>query len=83
MIQILKNLGFDIKLVKNNLRLKVPSWRPDITKPIDVVEELVRIYGYDKIKTIDPEKTRIKPTLTKSQRQYHFLQRSLASKGYL
>jgi phenylalanyl-tRNA synthetase beta chain len=82
-IQILKNLGFEIKSGKNNLKLKVPSWRPDITKPIDVVEELVRIYGYDKIKTIDPEKNRIKPTLTKSQRQFHFLQRSLASKGYL
>jgi phenylalanyl-tRNA synthetase beta chain len=83
MMQILKNLGFEIKSGKNNLKLKVPSWRPDITKPIDVVEELVRIYGYDKIKTIYPEKTRIKPTLTKSQRQFHFLQRAIASKGYL
>jgi phenylalanyl-tRNA synthetase beta chain len=83
MTQILKYLGFEIKSGKNNLKLKVPSWRPDITKPIDVVEELVRIHGYDKIKTIDPEKTRIKPTLTRSQRQFHFLQRSLASKGYL
>jgi phenylalanyl-tRNA synthetase beta chain len=82
-IQILKNLGFEIKSGKNNLKLKVPSWRPDITKPIDVVEELVRIYGYDKITTIDPKKSRIKPTLTKSQRQFHFLQRALASKGYL
>jgi phenylalanyl-tRNA synthetase beta chain len=82
-IQILKNLGFEIKSGKNNLKLKVPSWRPDITKPIDVVEELVRIHGYDKIKTLDPEKIRIKPTLTRSQRQFHFLQRSLASKGYL
>src|SRR5210317_2219632 len=82
-IKILKNLGFEVKSGKNNLKLKVPSWRPDVTKPIDVVEELVRIHGYDKIKTIDPEKTRIKPTLTKSQRQFHFLQRSLASKGYL
>ena len=83
MTQILKHLGFEVKSGKNNLKLKVPSWRPDVTKPIDVVEELVRIHGYDKIKTIDPEKTRIKPTLTKSQRQFHFLQRSLASKGYL
>src|SRR5210317_808767 len=83
MTQILKHLGFEIKSGKNNLKLKVPYWRPDVTKQIDVVEELVRIHGYDKIKTIDPEKTRIKPTLTRSQRQFHFLQRSLASKGYL
>ncbi len=82
MIVILKNLGFEIKSIKNNLNLIVPSWRPDITQPIDIVEELVRIYGYDKIKIINPEKNRIKPTLTKSQRLFHFLQRSLASKGY-
>ncbi len=82
MIVILKKLGFEIKSIKDNLNLIVPSWRPDITQPIDVVEELVRIYGYDKIKIINPEKTRIKPTLTKSQRLFHFLQRSLASKGY-
>ena len=82
MLIILKNLGFEIKLIKNNLKLIVPSWRPDITQPIDVVEELVRIHGYDKIKIINPEKTRNKPTLTKPQRLFHFLQRSLASKGY-
>ena len=83
MITILKNLGFEIKSNKNNLNLTVPSWRPDIIQSIDIVEELVRVYGYDKIKTINPEKNRIKPTLTKSQRLFHFLQRSLASKGYL
>ena len=47
------------------------------------MEELVRISGYDNIKTIDPIKERIKSTLTKSQKLFHFLQRSIASKGYL
>ncbi len=83
MVVILKDLGFEIKSVKNNLKLTVPSWRPDIIQPIDIVEELVRIYGYDKIKIVSPQKNRIQPTLTKSQRLFHFLQRSIASKGYL
>ena len=82
MINILKDLGFEVKSNKTNLKLVVPSWRPDISQSIDVVEELVRVSGYDKIKTIVPEKTKTKPTLTKSQRLFHFLQRSLASKGY-
>ena len=81
-LKILKNLGFEIKKNKKFLRLKVPSWRPDIDQPIDVVEELVRIHGYNKIKKIDPIKSRIKPTLNKSQKLFHFLQRSIASKGY-
>tara|TARA_A100001011_G_scaffold378676_1_gene443714 strand:- start:353 stop:2761 length:2409 start_codon:yes stop_codon:yes gene_type:complete len=82
-IIILKNLGFEVKFSKKNLKLTVPSWRPDITQEIDIVEELVRVHGYDKIKIINPEKNRIKPTLTKPQRLFHFLQRSLATKGYL
>ena len=81
-LEILSNLGFKIKVNKNFLNLKVPTWRPDIDQPIDVVEELARIYGYNKIEKIDPIKIRSKPTLNKTQRLFHFLQRSIATKGY-
>ena len=80
---ILNDLGFKSKKEKQYLKLTVPSWRPDILKEIDIVEELVRITGYDKIKIIDPIKERAKSTLTQSQKLFHFLQRSIASKGYL
>ena len=83
MIKILHNLGFRSKIEKKYFKLTIPSWRPDISQEIDIVEELVRISGYDNIKTIDPIKERIKSTLTKSQKLFHFLQRSIASKGYL
>tara|TARA_B100000902_G_scaffold200354_1_gene190924 strand:+ start:1108 stop:3516 length:2409 start_codon:yes stop_codon:yes gene_type:complete len=82
-IKILEDLGFVCKKIKNNLKLEVPSWRPDILQEVDIVEELVRISGYDKIKIIDPVKERTKPTLTQSQKLFHFLQRAIASKGYL
>tara|TARA_B110001450_G_scaffold111654_1_gene105474 strand:- start:179 stop:2278 length:2100 start_codon:yes stop_codon:yes gene_type:complete len=82
-IKILDDLGFKIKKNKRSLTLKVPSWRPDIEQEIDIVEELVRIHGYDKIQIIDPEKSRKKPTLNHKQRLFHFLQRSMASKGFL
>jgi len=81
-IKILSDLGFSIKKNKKDLNLKVPSWRPDIAQPIDIVEEIVRIKGYDQIKTIIPEKIRNKQTLNKQQKLFHFLQRSVASKGY-
>ncbi len=81
-IKILNNLGFKIAKKKYELELIIPSWRPDITQTIDVVEEIVRIKGYDNIKIIEPEKTRIKETLNKKQKLFHFLQRSVASKGY-
>ena len=81
--KILENLGFKFKKKKNFFELTVPSWRPDITQEIDIVEELVRISGYDRIRIIDPIKERKKSTLNKSQKLFHFLQRSIASKGYL
>ncbi len=83
MLTILENLGFKIKKEKNYLKLTIPTWRPDILQEIDIVEELVRITGYDKIKIVDPIKERTKSTLTQSQKLFHFLQRAIASKGYL
>ena len=81
--KILTSLGFEIKKKKNILNLQIPSWRPDISQPIDIVEELVRVKGYKNIKIIDPEKNRVKPTLNNQQKLFHFIQRSVASKGYL
>jgi phenylalanyl-tRNA synthetase beta chain len=83
MLKILEDLGFKCKKERKYLKLIVPSWRPDISKEIDIVEELVRISGYNKIKTIDPIKGRTKPTLTQTQKLFHFLQRAIASKGYV
>lgn len=42
---ILENLGFKI----SGNKVTVASWRPDIEKPVDLVEEVIRIYGYDNI----------------------------------
>ena len=81
-VKILLDLGFVVKKNKKILNLTVPSWRPDITQPIDIVEEIVRIKGYDQIRTETPEKIRNKQTLNYQQKLFHFLQRSVASKGY-
>ena len=83
LIKILEKLGFDVSKNKKILKLVVPSWRPDITQSIDIVEEIVRIKGYEHINTSEPIKTRLKPTLNYYQKLFHFLQRSVASKGYL
>jgi len=83
MVKILEDLGFEVKKDKKKLKLAVPSWRPDISQEVDIVEELVRINGYEKIKYIEPIKQRKKSTLNKFQKLFHFLQRSVASKGYL
>jgi len=81
--KILTSLGCKIKNSKKILKVEIPTWRPDITQDIDLIEELIRIKGFDKIELIEPEKKRNKDTLNFSQKLFHLSQRALASKGYL
>ena len=50
MIDILHALEFKV-IPGKNLTVEVPTFRPDVTREIDVIEEIARIYGYDKIPT--------------------------------
>jgi len=45
---ILVALGFEVDGAKE-LRVKVPTFRPDVTREADLIEEVARIYGYDNI----------------------------------
>lgn len=59
-IEILKNLGFEL-IGKNDsaAKFKVPSYRVnDVMQEVDLIEEIARIYGYDKIEPTLPNKTK-------------------------
>ena len=45
---ILGALGFSVS-GEDSLTLAVPSWRNDVSREVDVYEEIMRIYGYDAI----------------------------------
>ena len=81
--KILTSLGFKCKKNKKDLTIEVPSWRPDISKDVDIIEELIRIKGFNNIKLIQPERKREQETLSFKQKLFHLSQRSIASKGYL
>lgn len=51
---ILERLGFSCQKEKQAWRVKVPSWRFDIGEEIDLVEEIARLHGYDKIGATRP-----------------------------
>lgn len=53
--KILDNLGFNVKgRGKNNLKVNVPSHRPDANLAEDLIEEIARIFGYENIPTTLP-----------------------------
>ena len=81
--KILSSLGFKCKKSSKSLKVEVPSWRPDVSLDEDLIEELIRIKGFDNIKLIKPIKNRTQDTLNFKQKLFHLSQRSLASKGYM
>ena len=81
--KILSSLGFMVKKTKKILKVEIPSWRPDVSQDVDLIEELIRIKGFDKIQVIEPEKGRENETLNFNQKLFHLSQRALASKGYM
>lgn len=52
--RILESLDFEVVEKKNILNVTVPTFRLDIVSQEDLIEEIGRIYGYDKIKALAP-----------------------------
>lgn len=91
MEQILRSLGFEPVVppkaqhdAQTIWATKVPSWRPDVEGSADIVEELIRIDGYDKL---PDEKLPVPATLgvvvTPLQNRVRTARRVLAARGFL
>jgi len=47
----LTSIGIEVKKVDDDLLCIVPTFRPDISEEIDLIEEVARVFGYDNIET--------------------------------
>ena len=75
---ILERLGFTV----SGNSVKTPSWRVDVEGWQDLVEEVLRIYGYDNIPAVPLPRTPMpKVNLTPAQRQITTTRRTLAGRG--
>ena len=81
---ILEKLGFLITINRDIWSIIPPSWRPDIDGVSDIVEEIIRVNGYDFIPSIKlPRKNYIaKPAMTIKHRQTSIASKILANRGY-
>ena len=64
------------------LSVTPPSWRPDLTDPADLVEEVVRLDGYDRVPSVLPTAPPGRG-LTPAQQRRRAVARSLAERGYV
>ena len=82
-VSILEGLSFTVEVTGENLIVKVPTRRPDISIKQDLVEEVIRIYGYDNLASTLPKFSKTtKGGLTYSQRMVRDLRAVYASLGF-
>ncbi|MEQ8178793.1 MAG: phenylalanine--tRNA ligase subunit beta [Amphiplicatus sp.] len=82
--RVLKALGFTVNLSDPWL-VDAPSWRPDIEGKADLVEEVARIVGFDKLPNVTlPLRGAVEaPKLTQRQDRRRNARRALAARGLL
>jgi phenylalanyl-tRNA synthetase beta chain len=81
--RILEAVGCSVVERDGALAVTPPSWRGDIEGEADLVEEVLRIDGYDKIPAVPlPRETVLpQPALTPAQRRVQFVRRTLGARG--
>jgi phenylalanyl-tRNA synthetase beta chain len=81
-VALLSEVGCAVAVDRERLSVTPPSWRPDLADPADLVEEVARLDGYDRIPSVLP----VAPPgsgLTAGQRRRRTVARALAEAGYV
>ncbi|HEY8788579.1 MAG TPA: phenylalanine--tRNA ligase subunit beta [Actinopolymorphaceae bacterium] len=82
-VDVLVGIGCSIaELGAGTIAVAVPSWRPDLTRPVDLIEEVARVNGYASIPSVLPSAP-AGSGLTRSQRARSSVGRALAEQGYV
>ena len=81
--KLLTALGVELDGKGKQVKAAAPSWRPDITGPADLVEEVVRLIGVDQVPATPMTRDAgvAKPVLTEAQRRRKLTRRVLAARG--
>ncbi len=80
---ILESLSFSVEVDGEELTVKIPTRRPDISIKQDLVEEVIRIYGYDNLASTLPKFSKTtKGGLTYSQRAIRDLRKVYVGLGF-
>ncbi|PCJ32152.1 MAG: phenylalanine--tRNA ligase subunit beta [Gammaproteobacteria bacterium] len=78
----LTRLGLDVVAVDAGWQVTIPSFRFDLSIEVDLIEELGRLYGYDKLPETRPQGTVLTADISEHTLLTHRLQSLLVDRGY-
>jgi phenylalanyl-tRNA synthetase beta chain len=79
---VFARLGFAFTQSEGAIDVTPPSWRFDLTIEEDLIEEVIRVHGYDKLPSTPPRGALTARVQSESRRSTHTLRRALAARGY-
>jgi len=82
MVSILRRLGMDVEENYGALTARPPSFRRDIVRDIDLIEEIARIHGYDKIVSKMPSGVVPMPPVNRGREILRRVGQTLRSAGF-
>lgn len=80
--RILSGLGLGVTTTEEGWVCTVPSWRFDISIEADLLEELARIYGYNRLPVTHIKADLVIPAQPETQLSQRFLRRHLSARGF-
>ena len=81
---ILESLGFTVSEKVNIFKITAPSFRLDVDGEADIVEEILRIYGFDQIPITNiSDHNNKKSVLSLELKSFYKIKRAIANTGYI
>lgn len=80
--KILQALGCCLTQTEEGWEVEVPSYRFDLTIEEDLIEEIIRVYGYDNLSDSTPSMPVVLPKKNPSREMINTLQQALLQRGY-
>jgi phenylalanyl-tRNA synthetase beta chain len=79
---VMQRLHFEHTQGDGTITVTPPSWRFDLNIEEDLIEEVIRVHGYDKLPATPPLAPVTARVRAESQRSMHVLRRCMAAQGY-
>jgi phenylalanyl-tRNA synthetase beta chain len=81
-VRILSGLGLGVAATDDGWICSVPSWRFDIAIEADLLEELARVYGYNRLPVTHIVADLVIPAMPETELSPRYLRRHLSARGY-